>query len=377
MNNYIIKAGKKLRKGFTTGSCAAAAAKACAIMLFEKKEVPEVHLTLPGGEEIIFKLEDIVFNEAAASCCIVKDAGDDPDVTNGIRIYAKVEKAKAGISIDGGIGVGRVTCAGLSCKIGEAAINPGPKKMILNAVEEVASLYKYEGGFYVEIFVPQGLEIAKKTFNERLGIVGGISILGTTGIVEPMSEAALIDTIKLEMSTRKQNGQNVLFISPGNYGVDYAREHLSIDVDSAVKISNYIGETLDHAVYMGFGKILFVGHIGKLVKVAAGVMNTHSKIADCRNEIFAAHSALAGAGKETVENIMNAKTTDEIHSILIQHNIYKMVYQSILKKIMFHLNYRVMNKIKIEVLVFSNENGVLMQTDNVLDFINELKEIGH
>lgn len=377
MNDYIIKAGKKLRKGFTTGSCAAAAAKACAIMLFEKKEIPDISLTLPGGEEIILKPEDILLNETTVSCCIVKDAGDDPDVTNGIRIYAKVEKVKANISIDGGIGVGRVTCAGLSCKIGEATINPGPRKMILNAMEEVSHLYKFEGGFNVEIFVPQGLEISKKTFNERLGIVGGISILGTTGIVEPMSEAALIDTIKLEMSTRKQNGQNILFISPGNYGVDYAREHLGIDVDSAVKISNYIGETLEHAVYMGFEKILFVGHIGKLVKVAAGVMNTHSKIADCRNEIFASHSALAGASKEMVENIMNAKTTDEIHSILMQHNISKMVYKSILGKIVSHLNYRVMNKIRIEVLVFSNENGVLMQTDNVVDFINELKEIRH
>jgi cobalt-precorrin-5B (C1)-methyltransferase len=377
MNDYIIKSGKKLRKGFTTGSCAAAAAKACAIMLFEKIEIPEVSLTFPGGEEIILKPEDIILNEASASCCIIKDAGDDPDVTNGIRIYARVEKAKAGISIDGGIGVGRVTSAGLPCKIGEAAINPGPRKMIFNALEEVARLYKYDGGFHVEIFVPQGVEIAKKTFNERLGIVEGISILGTTGIVEPMSEAALIDTIKLEMSIRKQNGQNVLFISPGNYGVGYAREHLGIDVDSAVKISNYIGEALDYAIYLGFKKILLVGHIGKLVKLAAGVMNTHSKIADCRNEIFAAHSALAGAGKETVEKIMNAKTTDEIHNILLQNNISKMVYESILGKIVYHLNYRVMNKARIEVLVFSNENGVLMQTDNVLDFINELKEVGH
>ncbi len=375
MNEYIIKSGKKLRKGFTTGSCAAAAAKACAIMLFEKKIVQKVQLTLPGGEEITFKAEDITVEENVTSCCIVKDAGDDPDVTNGIKVYAKVKKANSGINIDGGIGVGRVMSTGLSCKIGEAAINPEPRKMIRKAIEDVANRFNYKGGFNVEIFVPQGQEIAKRTFNERLGVVGGISILGTTGFVEPMSEKALIDTIKLELSIRKQRGQNTLLISPGNYGLDYAKKHFSIDIGSAVKCSNYIGETLDYAVYMGFEKVLLVGHIGKLVKVAAGVMNTHSKIADCRNEIFAAHSALAGVCKEVIEEIMNAKTTDEIHYILTRNEVSQSVYKSILKKILFQLNYRVMDKISIEVLVFSNENGVLMQTENVVYFIDELKEI--
>ncbi|WP_010249597.1 cobalt-precorrin-5B (C(1))-methyltransferase CbiD [Acetivibrio cellulolyticus] len=371
---YMVKSGKKLRLGYTTGSCAAAAAKASAIMLLEKREVKQVKLLLPNGGELDLEIGDIVINDKAASCCVIKDAGDDPDITDGIKIYAKVRKTQSNIIIDGGVGVGKVTGAGLPCKVGEAAINPGPKKMIATALLEVAQLYGYEGGFEVEIFVPQGQEIAKKTFNERLGIMGGISILGTTGIVEPMSESSLIETIKLELGIKKQNGQKVSFVAPGNYGLDFAREHLGIDINSAVKCSNYIGEALDHALYLGFEKLLLVGHIGKLVKIAAGVMNTHSKIADCRNEIFAAHCALMGANRETVEKVMNAKTTNEIHDILTLQSLSQKVYESILKKIIFHLNYRVMNKMQIEVVVFSNEIGVLMQTDNAAILINELKE---
>ncbi|MEN8904345.1 MAG: cobalt-precorrin-5B (C(1))-methyltransferase CbiD [Clostridiales bacterium] len=375
MNEYIVKSGKKLRKGFTTGSCAAAASKACAIMLFEKKIIQSVQLRFPDSREFKMEIDDAMIHECSVSCCVAKDAGDDPDVTNGIKIYARVNKSKKGIKIDGGIGVGRVINEGLPCKIGEAAINPEPRKMIKKSLEDVAQLYGYEGGFNVEIFVPQGEEIAKKTFNERLGILGGISILGTTGIVEPMSESALVETIKIELNSRKKSGQDVLLISPGNYGVCFARDNLELDIENAVKCSNFIGEVLDYSCYLGFEKILFVGHIGKLVKVAAGVMNTHSKIADCRNEVFSAHCGLAGANKATIEKVMNAKTTNEIHNIIMLQDIDKLVYESILKRIVFHMNYRVMNKIKIELIVFSTEHGLLMQTDNAIDFINELRDI--
>lgn len=372
-DGYIVKSGTKLRLGFTTGSCAAAAAKAAAIMLLQKQKLNNVRLTLPDGKQLLLDIEDALLQDETSVCCVKKDAGDDPDVTNGIKVYASVEKVKNGIKIDGGIGVGRITKKGLPFKIGQAAINPVPTEMIKNALQEVADLYDYSGGFNVEIYVPDGAEVAKKTFNPRLGIVGGISILGTTGIVEPMSERALIETIKLEIDAKKRNSKKVLFVSPGNYGLNFARQYLALDIDLAVKCSNFIGETLDYALYLGFEKLLLVGHIGKLVKLAAGVMNTHSKTADCRNEIFACHAALCGADTKVAEDIMKASTTDEIHSILIDKNIVKMVYDSILKRILFHVNYRTHNKIRIELIVFNNVNGILMQTNNAADFIQELR----
>lgn len=268
-----------------------------------------------------------------------------------------------------------MTAAGLSCRIGEAAINPGPRRMILQALEEVRRDHAYEGGFATEIYVPRGAEIAKRTFNERLGIVGGISILGTTGIVEPMSESSIIETIKLELNVRKEKGHKVLLVAPGNYGLDFLKSEFGFDVDRAVKCSNYIGETLDHSLYLGFERLLLVGHIGKLVKLAAGVMNTHSKIADCRNEIFASHGALAGADQDTVRRIMAARTTQEIHEILAEQGIAGDVYRGIMEKVQFNIDYRVMNKMEIGVLSFSNEHGVLFQTGNAEALIHELRGI--
>ncbi|TYQ12735.1 UNVERIFIED_CONTAM: cobalt-precorrin 5B C1-methyltransferase [Acetivibrio alkalicellulosi] len=373
MNRFVVKSGKRLRMGITTGTCATAATKASAIMLLDKKKINEVKLFLPGGEDKTLQIQDVSIINDTVSCCTIKDAGDDPDVTHGIRIYSKVRKIKNGIIINGGMGVGRVTRPGLPCKEGEAAINPVPRKMIINALQNVSRQFGYEGGFEVEIFVPEGERVAKKTFNERLGICGGISILGTTGIVEPMSETALIDTIKLEIDIRKANKQKILLLSPGNYGLDFTKDFLGLDIKKAVKISNYVGEALDYAVYKDFNKILLVGHVGKLVKIGAGVMNTHSKTADCRNEIFAAHCALKGCKKEVIENIMNSTNTVEIHRILLEEKLCDEVYGSILKKIIYNINYRLMNKAQVEVVIFSNENGILMKTDYVDDFIAQLR----
>lgn len=372
VNEFIVKNGKLLKTGYTTGSCAAAAAKAGALMLLGDTEIEKVMLTLPSGDQIALEIEDIIRTDKEVICAVRKDAGDDPDVTHGIKIYAKVVKIKEDIQIDGGIGVGRVTKEGLACKIGEAAINPVPRRMIKYSLKEAATEYNYQGGFEVVISVPEGEVVAKNTFNARLGILGGISILGTTGIVEPMSEAAIIETIKLEINSKKH--QDILYLSPGNYGLEFARSKLGLDIDRAVKCSNYIGDTLDYSVYCGFRKILLVGHIGKLVKLAAGVMNTHSRTADCRNEIFAAHAALYSSDSDTIKEIMTATTTDEIHRILDRNDLCKRVYDSILDKILFQLNYRTKNEIQFELIIFSNENGILMQTNKVDEFITRVKE---
>lgn len=233
---YVIRNQKKMRFGYTTGSCAAAACKGAVTMLLGGKPVTKVELMTPKGILLHLELEDVILGQGEASCAVRKDAGDDPDTTNGILVYARVQISDSpGIVIDGGVGVGRVTRPGLSQKVGEAAINPVPKAMILRAAEETADRFSYEGGLLITISVPAGVEIAKKTFNPRLGIVGGISILGTSGIVEPMSEKALVESIRVEMKQHAAQGEEYLLVTPGNYGADYLREHMDLPFE---KISN-------------------------------------------------------------------------------------------------------------------------------------------
>ena len=298
-----------MRFGYTTGSCAAAACKGATEILLGGKLQETVTLMTPKGILLTLELKDIQIETDKVTCAIRKDAGDDPDTTNGILVYATVEKTKEqGITLDGGIGVGRVTKAGLSQKIGEAAINPVPKSMILRAATEIAEKYDYEGGLKIIIAVPEGVEIGKKTFNPRLGIVGGISILGTSGIVEPMSEAALVQSIRVEMKQHFSQGEEYLLVTPGNYGADYLREHMNLPYEKNIKCSNYVGETIDMAIDMGVKGILFIAHIGKFVKVAAGIMNTHSHSADARMEVLASNAIRAGAPLECAKEILNAST---------------------------------------------------------------------
>ena len=296
MEEFVVKEGKRLRLGYTTGSCAAAAAKAAAWMLLTGREKTAVTLHTPKGMDLSLSVQDIRREVGAVSCAIVKDGGDDPDITAGALIYARVSRIpERDVEIDGGFGVGRVTKPGLDQKPGQAAINSVPRKMIRENLLEVAAALDYTGGFRVEISVPLGEELAKKTFNPRLGIVGGISILGTTGIVEPMSEQALLDTIRVELRQKRTQSDFVL-LTPGNYGSDFIRDSLGIDPRNAVQVSNFIGDALDMCKELDFRGAVLIGHIGKLVKIAGGMMNTHSKYGDCRLEILAAHAAAAGGG---------------------------------------------------------------------------------
>ena len=374
MNERVVKGGKELRCGYTTGSCATAAAKACAIMLLSDEAVDIVKIEAPKGVNLTLQVEDIIRQKDWVTCSISKDAGDDPDVTNGMRISARVEKILNGIQIDGGAGVGRVTKEGLSCAVGEAAINPIPRQMITKALKQVSQKYDYHGGFSVVISAENGEEIAKKTFNPRLGIVGGISILGTSGIVEPMSEKAIIQTIRLEINNKIFKNSEYLLISPGNYGRDFALKEFGLDIDLGVKCSNYIGEAIDYAAYKKVKNILLIGHAGKLCKIAGGIMNTHSRVADCRCEIFAAHSALAGAAQEQIEQIINSITTDEIGGLLQKYEIANQVYESILKKIEYHLNQRVAFNCRIEVIMFTKQGGAFYQTHGAQLAIENLKK---
>ena len=370
---YVIRGNKKMRFGYTTGSCAAAACKGATEILLGGKLQETVTLMTPKGILLTLELKDIQIETDKVTCAIRKDAGDDPDTTNGILVYATVEKTKEqGITLDGGIGVGRVTKAGLSQKIGEAAINPVPKSMILRAATEIAEKYDYEGGLKIIIAVPEGVEIGKKTFNPRLGIVGGISILGTSGIVEPMSEAALVQSIRVEMKQHFSQGEEYLLVTPGNYGADYLREHMDLPYEKNIKCSNYVGETIDMAIDMGVKGILFIAHIGKFVKVAAGIMNTHSHSADARMEVLASNAIRAGAPLECAKEILNASTTDEALDILNRYQMTQGTMKEVLDRIQFYLNHRSYEQILLGAVVFSNTCGYLGQTADAAKLIEQI-----
>ena len=376
---YIIKNNRKMRFGYTTGSCAAAAAKGAAEILLGKQKIKEVPLMTPKGILLYLELLDIREEEGAVSCAVRKDAGDDPDTTDGILVFARVEKlkdsgesAQPSILLDGGEGVGRVTRPGLSQKVGEAAINPVPRTMILSAVRETAEKYQYKGKLKVIISVPGGEETARRTFNPRLGILGGISILGTSGIVEPMSEAALIESIRVEMAQKAAEGMEYLLVTPGNYGADYLKGHMDLPFEKNIKCSNYVGETIDMAVNMGIKGILFVSHIGKFVKVAAGIMNTHSHNADARMETLCACAIRAGAGLDCAKEILDCGTTDEALAVLKRYGVLKESMGQMMLKIQFYLDHRSYEHILLGAVIFSNEYGYLGQTENAERLIGKL-----
>lgn len=375
---YIYRNQKKMRRGYTTGSCAAAAACAAVSMLLMGERKEAVELTAPKGARLILPVEEICREQNAVSCGVRKDGGDDPDVTNGILIYARAERLQeeeepdgcyqnfygsgSAIYLDGGAGIGRVTKPGLACPEGKAAINPVPRSMIFQQVKAVCQKAGFGGKLKLTISAPEGEQLAGKTFNPYLGIQGGISILGTSGIVEPMSEGALIETIRISVRQKAVMGEKILLVVPGNYGEDFLKNTLKIDPDRAVKCSNYIGETLDMAVEYGFQNLLLVGHGGKLVKLAAGVMNTHSSVADSRMEVLAAWAGAQGAGEETVSRILEAVTVDQAFSILDQTGFTGPVMEKIIERIEFHLKKRGGNILKAEAILFTNQKGVLGMT---------------
>lgn len=403
---FIIKDNKKMRFGYTTGSCAAAAAKAAATMLFAREDLPVVELLTPKGIRIWLEVLDVKRQKNLVSCAIRKDGGDDPDVTSGLLVYAEVclcgrqdaeqlqrvfahlgqkgevaekppekevlEKKKAVVGITAGEGVGKITLPGLEQPIGAPAINKVPRQMITEAVQEICEKYEYHDGIRVCIRVPEGAETAKRTFNPRLGIDGGISILGTSGIVEPMSEKALISSIEVEMKQKASGGKEYLLIAPGNYGLQYLSGHFPFEAEEAVKCSNYVGQTIDFAVNLGLRGILFVAHIGKFIKVAGGIMNTHSRDADARMEIMAACALRAGADADTANQILNAVTTDEGLAILKKTPFWEKTLQIVTEKVEYYLNHRAQGQLKIGAVLYSNATGELGRTTQAEELLESL-----
>ena len=411
-DSYIYKNQKKLRWGYTTGTCAAAASLAAAVMLLRGRRMEQVSLTTPKGVRLDLEVEEMETGKSCVCCGVRKDAGDDPDVTDGLMVYSQVrlpdadsggagdareagdnteagddrnacgdyvyEKDGLRLILSGGVGVGRVTQCGLSCEVGKAAINPVPRQMIFEQVAGVCREAGFKGVLSIEIRVPEALKVADKTFNSRLGIQGGISILGTSGMVEPMSETALLDTIRLELRQRIRKGEKNLLVTPGNYGENFVGTVLGLGLGQAVKCSNFIGSTIDMAVEEGAESILLIGHGGKLIKLAAGIMNTHSSWADGRMEILAAHGAACGAKRELVEQIMEAVTVDEgLRLLETEDGLREQVMKRVMARLEQYVKRRAGGRLRAEVIVFTNERGILGATtgadDMLLYFTNRLR----
>ena len=371
MEEYIVKDGKKLRLGYTTGSCAAAAAKAAAVMLLTGRRLETVALLTPKGIRLELEVREVETGPGYVSCAIAKDAGDDPDVTDGALIFARVSRREEpGIVIDGGPGVGRVTKPGLDQPVGAAAINSVPRRMIRENLEEVCALADWSGGLEAVISVPEGERLAKKTFNPRLGIAGGISILGTTGIVEPMSDGALVGTIRAELSQRRAAGDRYVLLTPGNYGSEFIRDGLGLDPALAVQTSNFIGDALDLCRELGFSGALLVGHVGKLVKLAGGMLNTHSRWGDCRMEILAAHAGAAGAPPERLGELLECAACDDALRILREAGVYRETLERVTRRAAFHLSARAGEDLEVGTVLFSKVYGILGRTENAEALLN-------
>lgn len=380
-----------MKQGFTTGSCAAAAAKAATFMLLGGNRIDQIRIATPAGIDYCADVLDINIGENAVSCAVRKYSGDDPDITDGILVYARVEliedtdihipdaeegngsgtKTQCGtniskitdvqdhIVIEGGEGIGTITRPGLDQPVGSKAINSVPRAMITDEVTQVAKLFDHTGSLKVTIYVPGGKELAEKTFNPKLGIEGGISIIGTSGIVEPMSTRALLETIRLELNQRRLEGADTIVISPGNYGLSFMKEQYGYDLNKAVKCSNYIGDSIDMAVAAGYKHLLLTGHIGKLIKVSGGIMNTHSREADCRMELMAAAAARCGADPKTLLGILDSVSTEEAYGYLKAAGIEQACMSYIMKRILYHLNKRAEEKIDIRCIMYSVKWGLL------------------
>ena len=374
--HYVRSGQKLLRCGYTTGTCAALAATGAARLLLTGTVPESISLQTPKG--IVVEVAPLFCRRTAAGaeCAIEKDGGDDVDVTTGLPVIAAVElRQDPAITLQGGKGVGRVTKPGLDQPVGEAAINHVPRQMIESALRAEAEAAGYPGGFGVTISIQGGEEVARRTFNPHIGVEGGLSVLGTSGIVEPMSQQAILDTIQLEMDQAALANPRQLILAPGNYGLDYLRdaypEFAGIPV---VKISNFIGDTLDMAATAGFKEVLLVGHVGKLCKLAGGIMNTHSHTADCRTELFCAHAALCGADRALCARLMDAATTDACLDLLDQAQLRVPVLESLLAAIQLHLDRRAAGTFRVGAVLFSNQHGPLGTTQTAKELLEQWKQ---
>ena len=367
MDEYLYFRGKKLRYGYTTGSSATAATKAALMYLLDdsKHDIPEVTIKLPSGNPLTISVNSLEKKENSVLASVIKDGGDDPDVTHGLEIYSKVSlRNDSKINIFGGTGVGKVTKKGLPIAPGNSAINPVPLKMIRETVEEMLP----EGfGADVEIFVPKGEETAKKTLNAKLGIIGGISILGTTGIVKPMSEESWKASLAIELKMALENAGNgeAIFLF-GNRGKQYLNDNFDDNTSQAIVISNFVGYMFDRACEFEAKKIYFIGELGKFVKVAGGIFHTHSRVSDAKMEILTANALLVGESTENMKKIMASNTTEEATKYIEKTEVYSLLAEKAKQKCEEYCR-RNGWELEVETLIISAEKEVLGNSGHFFD----------
>ncbi len=371
MDEYVTISGKRFKKGYTTGTCAAAASKAAVSMIVSGRVIDRVRIDTPAGKTLVLPICGAVMKAGIAQCAVIKDGGDDPDVTTGLKVFARAELTNDGnIAVKAGEGIGTVTLPGLKVPVGSPAINPVPMKMITKAVSSVLPNGK---GAVITLWVPGGEEVAKKTFNPKLGIVGGISIIGTKGIVEPMSEDAWKESLALELSILVNKGMQSCVFVFGNYGQDFSESTLGIPKKRIIKISNFLGFMLEKATEYGIENILLAGHLGKLVKVAAGIFHTHSRVADARMETLAAYAGLEGATTAVIRKIFSCKTTGEVVSVLDAEGLEK-VYHRIAKRASNKCMEYTDGKIQVGTVLFYDNNRLLYRNKAAEKMMGELKQ---
>lgn len=373
---------KKLKSGYTTGSCVSACVKGALLSLLEDKKITEgeiVSIEALNGEILKIPVKRVRKRGDFCTVSVVKYSGDDPDITNGIEIFVKVKLVKElahiergyrfnNILVYGGRGVGISTKKGLQCPVGKSAINPGPLKMIENTVKEI--LQERDIKTEIMIYIPEGREKAKKTFNEKLGVKNGLSILGSTGILNPMSEEALKESLYIELKVLKENkGDDWVIFSFGNHGKKYC-EKLGLDTGRIVVMSNYVGFMLGSALELGFKRIILVGHIGKAVKIAGGIYNTHSRVADCRMEIMGANAFLAGEKYENIMKILHSNTVEEACEYVTEKKLFEMIAEKAAKKC---VEYTKSDNIKCEALIFSFAGAELGHSSGFYELVKELQ----
>lgn len=348
---------KELREGITTGSCATAAALASVIWQTTGSCPSEVEIDTPIGR--ILRIP-VYQTEQYGKCYVIKDAGDDPDVTHACHVeaFVEIQKEQGGeVSFVAGIGIGIAREEGLKIAVGEPAINPVPRQMIANELKKIIG----NTNATVTISIPNGSELAKKTLNEKLGIIGGLSILGTTGIVRPMSEEALKDSLAFELELRKKQGNDSVLLVPGLAGERMARKHFD-KPECAIQMSNYVGFMLEEAAQLGYRSALIAGAAGKIMKLSAGIMNTHSHVADGRNEIICTHSALLGADRLVIEELYKSTTTEKAMEILRRENLMG-IWQGIAKQAKYHCHIRTGYQMEIRVVLFDKNGMILGDSD--------------
>lgn len=363
-------AEKVLREGYTTGSAAAAAMKA-AVLALRGQFPKEVEILSPQRQVIAVPVEEAHVKDGAGTATVLKDGGDDLDCTDGTPIVVTAELTdRPGLVLQAGRGVGTVTKPGLQVRVGKPAINPGPQIMMRYVYEELVGT---DRGCIVTVSAPAGEELARQTLNPALGVMGGISIIGTTGIVKPMSEDAYKRSLTPQLNVIWQGGFRTAVLVPGRIGENAAVSSMGIPRACIAETSNFIGYMMEQALAVGFQQLLLVGHMGKLVKVASGSFHTYNRISDGRMETIAAYAALNGADRSAVRKILDCGTTDGAAAVLQQCGVEEKVYSQLAERAQIRSERYLFGKARVGAVFVSMKGKVTAVSSHASDLIKEEK----